>query len=100
MSVDGWRREATYAAVIGLNRRFLEATVPLNRPGDMFPPWRVFPEYSPETSGWRQGDGEYWWHAAWAPFWSNLTPVDKQLYLARWGASQDWVERLTLSLSG
>jgi hypothetical protein len=83
VSVDRWNEAATHVAIVGLNRAFIEEARDLNRQGDPFPPWRAFPDYSPETSGWRQGTGEYWWHSAWRPFWSKLTSAERQEYLRR-----------------
>ena len=69
-SVERWSGDAVCIGLIGLNRPFLEDARELNRQGDVFPPWRAFPDfpdYSPYTSGWRQGSGEYRWNSAWAP---------------------------------
>lgn len=98
VSVERWNDAVTRVGMVGLERTFIEEAHELNRRGDAFPPWRAFPTYSPETSGWRQGTGEYWWNAAWTPFWSRLSAADKQRYIERWNAPLDWVDRLTLTL--
>jgi len=58
--------------------------------GDRLPPWRAFPALSPESSGWRQGDGEAWLHIAWQPFWASLGPEPRRAYLGRWPAPAGW----------
>lgn len=97
VSVERWSGDAIGIGMVGLNRAFLEETRELNRQGEVFPPWRAFPDYSPYTSGWRQGSGEYWWNSAWAPFWSQLNADARRRYLERWDAPPDWVDRLTLT---
>ena len=67
-----WNEWVLHASLIGLDERFLVEAKTLNQQGDMPPPWRAFPGYSPETSGWRQGNGEYWMLHAWRPFWQGL----------------------------
>lgn len=58
--------------------------------GDRLPPWRAFPALSPESSGWRQGDGEGWLRVAWLPFWSSLGAEQRLAYLGRWPAPAGW----------
>lgn len=92
---DSWSRETTHLTLVGFSAPFLAAAHELNREGDTFPPWKAFPDMDPESSGWRQGNGEYWWHSAWAPFWEQLDDGAKRAYLGRWRAPHDWIARLT-----
>jgi hypothetical protein len=73
---------------------FLKDAKRLCEAGDHLPPWRAFPEYAPETSGWRQGPGEYWLHSSWLPFWLRLDAEARSGYLARWPPPAAWAESL------
>ncbi len=85
-----WSEWVIHVSLIGLNEVFLANAKTLNQQGDMPPPWRAFPAYNPETSGWRQGNGEHWLLYAWSPFWKGLSLEEREHYLQRWDAPLDW----------
>lgn len=58
------------------------------------PPWQVFPGMQPADAGARQGAQEAWVDQVWRPFWSALTPSQRQAYLAHWGASEEWQQAI------
>lgn len=88
--VTSWSEWVCQVALIGLNEHFLSETRELNQRGDMPPPWRAFPGYEPDSSGWRQGNGEFWLLRAWSPFWAQLSELERQQYILRWDASSGW----------
>jgi hypothetical protein len=94
MQIGDWGPGAKRVTLDGPSRSFLAETAALNSQGDCVPPWRAFPDYGPESGGWRQGNGELWMSDAWSPFWSGLSDAGRVDYLARWGASPEWRERL------
>ncbi|MFP3756719.1 hypothetical protein D3C87_1712260 [compost metagenome] len=60
------------------------------------PPWIVFPhtepgELAPHV---RQGVAEPWFDREWRPFWTSLTPIQRDLYLDGWQASPEWREAI------
>jgi hypothetical protein len=59
---------------------------------DPAPPWRVFPEITPEDVSvhMRQGRAEPYFDAVWRPFWSSLSEAERSAYLDRWNASGAW----------
>ncbi|WP_218920857.1 hypothetical protein [Melittangium boletus] len=85
-----WSEFVLHVSLIGLNEVFLAETKRLNQIGEVPPPWRAFPGYSPVTSGWRQGNGEYWMRHAWDPFWQRLSAEDRADYLQRWDVPLEW----------
>lgn len=94
-TLDAWSEDVCHVSLIGLNGTFLSETAKLNQVGEVPPPWRAFPEYTPASGGWRQGNGEYWMARVWHPFWSGLTEVERTHYLDRWAASAEWREWMT-----
>ncbi|WP_144062274.1 hypothetical protein [Cupriavidus sp. GA3-3] len=55
------------------------------------PPWVAFPEISePLKLGFLQGDIEYWWDNYWSSFWESLTAEEREAYLGRHGATEEW----------
>jgi len=66
--------------------------VALGTTGDRLPPWRAFPALNPESSGWRQGEGEAWLRLAWHPFWGCLAAGQRSVYLERWRAPAGWAQ--------
>jgi hypothetical protein len=92
--VHAWSELVCHVSLVGLNEAFLVEAKRLNEAGDVPPPWRAFPGYSPFTSGWRQGNGEYWMRHAWAPFWSRLSSEDRARYLQQWAAPSEWMSSL------
>lgn len=90
----GWSRETTALSFVGWNGHFLSAIADINRRGEVFPPWMAFSTMSAESSGWRQGNGEYWWRQAWEPFWGGMDRAAALDYLARWNAPDEWRARL------
>jgi hypothetical protein len=96
VQVTPWGAGAHQVTLTGLNPRFLEETAALNSEGDVVPPWKAFPEYGPESGGWRQSSGEIWMNEVWSPFWSALPKEVREEYLARWQASAEWRDRLVL----
>jgi hypothetical protein len=94
VQIGDWGPGAKRVTLAGPSRNFLAETAALNSQGDCVPPWRAFPEYGPESGGWRQGNGELWMSDAWSPFWAGLSEAGRQDYLARWEASPEWRERL------
>ena len=57
---------------------------------DILPPWEQYPETEPWWIGWRQGDGEVWLKLVWLPFWSKLARTEKEHYVDRWAAPEEW----------
>lgn len=59
-------------------------------------PWLAFPNVSPESSAWRQGDTERWFDPEWRPYWKALDDAQKTNILQ--GLKQQgmsaWYERL------
>ena len=62
------------------------------------PPWKVFPEIAAEDFGHylTQGATEAYFDQVFRPFWSALSPSQRQRYLDRWCATAAW--RITLDL--
>ncbi len=61
------------------------------------PPWVFAPNSEPWSGGWRQGNGEYWLHEIWLPFWQKLNKEERNMYLKKWQApTQEWNEYLTV----
>lgn len=94
-TVDFWGEAICHVSLIGLNETFLSETAELNQTGEVPPPWRAFPEYSPVSGGWRQGNGEYWMARVWSPFWNGLPEAERTLYLERWAVPSEWRAWLT-----
>lgn len=88
--VDCWGAVVCRVSLIGLNGAFLAETAKHNQVGEVPPPWQAFPEYGPASSGWRQGNGEYWMGQVWRPFWTSLPETGRAQYLNRWSAPADW----------
>jgi hypothetical protein len=59
------------------------------------PPWLVFPHADPLTLGSLQGSMEYWWDWLFSPFWNTLDAEDREIYLKRYSANQDWGDFLS-----
>lgn len=98
--VDPWNKVVCHLTLIGLNRAFLLETAKFSQAGEVPPPWRAFPEYAPSSSGWRQGNGEYWMGRVWSPFWNGLTGIEQSHYLDRWAppiAWKAWMESMPTS---
>lgn len=89
-TIDFWGEAICHVSLIGLNGTFLSETAQLNQTGEVPPPWRAFPEYSPVSGGWRQGNGEYWMARVWSPFWNGLPEAERALYLEHWAAPDEW----------
>lgn len=77
---------------VGNSAAFLTDWAKFIGSGDFTPPWRIFADQPPEWGGWRQGNGEYWLHNVWLPFWSDLPQAERQRYLAAWDAPREWRE--------
>jgi hypothetical protein len=45
------------------------------------PPWIMYPDLGPFTA-YNQGEPEYWDRFVWTPFWSSLTPAERDAYIA------------------
>lgn len=70
------------------------------------PPWVLYPQLGPFTS-YNQGEPQYWELCVWAPFWKNLTPAERDLYIERrsvdalsymsQGEWDDWVYKVRQS---
>lgn len=80
--------------LVGPEPTFLSRTRQLNAGGERLPPWRAFPLLSPESMGWREGEGQHWLELAWRPFWRGLSPAERASYLERWPHSPEWEEML------
>ena len=93
ITVNAWNEATTMITIIGMNREFLIATLNLNQIGDVFPPWQAFPEYDSFSGGWRQGNGEYWMLNVWLPYWEQLSTAEKQDYINKWNAPNNWKEQ-------
>jgi hypothetical protein len=89
--VSLWSDLVCQVSLIGLNEAFLSKTSEFNQSGDIPPPWRAFPGQSPASSGWRQGNGEYWLLHSWSPFWKRMPRVEQQQYLQRWDVPAEWL---------
>ena len=74
-------------------RDFLQQLLDLNTRGEMYPPWLVFPERDPHL-GWNQGTADHWRMFGWDPFWGALPADERESYLHRWDAPEDWAEFL------
>ena len=59
------------------------------------PPWLALPGANPYILGLLQGTYEFWMNSYWLPFWSSLTPEERQFYLDANHAPEDWAEGLT-----
>jgi hypothetical protein len=94
VSIAHWTDSVIQISLTSTNLEFIIETKKLNHPGCVIPPWVAFPEYDIYTGGWRQGNGEYWWHNVWLPFWSNMSTSERQSYLKQYSASKDWLEYL------
>lgn len=94
VSVQCWSELVCHVSLIGLNKPFLAEVAKLSQAGEVPPPWRAFPTYSPASSGWRQGNGESWMGRAWRPFWTSLPEAERADYLNRWAAPAEWREWL------
>ena len=57
---------------------------------EIVPPWAAWPGEDPWWGGWRQGNAEGWLNLVWLPFWSGQKADDKQGYVARWAAPEEW----------
>ncbi|RKH01076.1 hypothetical protein D7X32_21485 [Corallococcus carmarthensis] len=90
VQVNVWSEWVCQFSLIGLNAEFLSKTRQLNQTGDMVPPWKAFPGYESTSSGWRQGNGEYWLVHVWSSFWRSLPPAERQQYTQRWEAPSEW----------
>lgn len=93
VTVSAWNEATTMIAVVGRHKEFLMETRKLNQIGDVFPPWQAFPKYDSLSGGWRQGNGEYWLLNIWLPYWKQLSEQEKQNYLNKWDAPEDWKEK-------
>lgn len=80
--------------IVGACPRFLASAAELNAAPERLPPWRAFPDYGPDAGGWRQGHGEQWRDATWAPYWAGLDAEARTAYLDRWGAPETWRDAL------
>ena len=59
---------------------------------DPVPPWRAFPKVEPGNFGNLPEPLEYWWSQLWLPFWSALSPAQRQHYLAQQQATPEWTK--------
>jgi len=64
----------------------------------MMPPWKVFPEISPDdiSAHTRQGRAEPYFDAVWRPFWSSLSAQERTEYFDHWAATAEWREAMTI----
>ncbi|MFN0056626.1 MAG: hypothetical protein ACKV0T_31145 [Planctomycetales bacterium] len=83
-----------FVYMIGLNRSFMVDTKRLNCGGEYYAPWAISRYYRMPGIGWGQGAEEGWWLHAWVPFWLSLPEDERQAYLKRWKADDDWREFL------
>lgn len=82
--------DAVRLLLVGRNASFLHEVEDLNKNGDVVPPWLAFPDLGPESSGWRQGDGEAWFNSVWEPFFHDLSNEKKERYLNYYCAPEVW----------
>lgn len=80
--------------LIGENKDFLLQTLEHNNQGDAVPPWHAFPELESVSSGWRQGDSQFWLQQYFLPFWKKLNQSEKSAYLDRWQADELWRKQI------
>ena len=85
-----WTPAVIRLVLRGYDCNFLEETRILNRQVDVVPPWVAFGQTDAFVSNWRQGNNEYWWHNEWLPFWHALSLKQKESYLQRHSASDEW----------
>lgn len=62
----------------------------MSDPLDQPPPWQVFPDMTPWQVAARQGVQEAWVDGVWRPYWTGLTPAQREAYFVRWQAGQEW----------
>ncbi|WP_455203892.1 hypothetical protein [Kaarinaea lacus] len=91
---DKYSKSVMRLTLIGVNKEFLLQTMEQNSQGDAVPPWRAFPELESVSSGWRQGDSQFWLHRYFLPFWEKLNLSEKSAYLDRWQADELWREQI------
>jgi hypothetical protein len=65
------------------------------------PPWKVFPDIPAEEFAHhtKQGAGEAYFDQIFRPFWSELSPAQRQRYLDRWCATAAWRDTLAFLLT-
>lgn len=62
---------------------------------NVLPPWRAFPDVPPiEVLTATQGVQELWLDQVWRPFWTSMTPEQRNDYLDRWNATREWRDTL------
>lgn len=76
--------------IIAQSQAFLAQIESFARQGAPPPPWEIFPGYPRDSSGWRQGDGEFWWNEIWAPYWNPLSKAQREAYLTNFPPPEDW----------
>jgi len=59
------------------------------------PPWIAFPDADPSAMGSLQGSMEYWWDWLFSPFWNAQDAKERESYLERYLANEDWVDFLS-----
>ncbi len=66
----------------------------MNEPSQMQPPWLVFPEMKAnDYLQWiKQGASEAWFDQIWKPYWTSLSPLEKNDYYDFWQATTEWRE--------
>jgi hypothetical protein len=57
---------------------------------ELRPPWILYPGGLPFSGQYRQGNGEFYVHHVWLPFWRTLSAALKEEYLRHWNASEEW----------
>ena len=68
-------------------RKFKELTVKNN---ELFPPWKIFPNYLEQYISWDQGVQYDYCVKNWLPFWRNLSEKQKNDYRIKYECSNDW----------
>ncbi len=80
--------------VISYSKEFILDLKRLNVETNPPMPWKAFPDLPPESSGWRQGDSEEWWHSQWRPYWDLLSSQERDNLIAAALPPEGWTEKL------
>lgn len=64
---------------------------------EVIPPWVRYPNESPHSPFWRQGNAEAYLDYVWRPFYEALPDEVQGQYLDRWNADSEWRDFLSQS---
>ena len=81
--------------LVGKDTDYLNCVAEAFAAGEALPPWRMFPEQTPNHETWQFGHGFTWWKNAWQPFWTPLAADQREDYLHRWEAPAAWKAALS-----